>query len=55
MKILFLAAFVALGLTASCAPAAGRDGWGRPLSTGHPGPYDNTGHGGNQGGGGGGG
>jgi hypothetical protein len=55
MRIILVAAFAVLSLTTSCAPAANRDNWGRPASTIHQGPYDNTGHGGNQGGGGGGG
>ncbi|MDR3529525.1 MAG: hypothetical protein P4L90_03050 [Rhodopila sp.] len=54
MKIMVLAAFAALSLTASCTPVAGADRFGRPQTTYPQGPYDNTGHGGSQGGGGGG-
>lgn len=54
MRIIILAAFAVLSLTASCGPAANRDNSGRQASTIHQGAFDNTGHGGNQGGGGGG-
>jgi hypothetical protein len=54
MKYLIRVAFAALSL-ATIAPVANAATVGFPSSTYHSGPYDNTGHGGNQGGGGGGG
>jgi hypothetical protein len=44
MKYLIRAAFAALSL-ATIAPVANAATFGRPQSTYHQGPYDNTGHG----------
>ena len=45
MKNLVLAAFAALSLTAAIAPVANAALPGRPGTSYHAGPYDNTGHG----------
>ncbi len=45
MKSFFLAAFAALNLTAALMPAACAVSGGRPHTTYHSGPYDNTGNG----------
>jgi hypothetical protein len=52
---MIIVVFIMLALIAGCGPVSEADRWGRPASTYHPVPYDDTGHGGNQGGGGGGG
>ncbi len=44
MKTLILAAFAALSLTAVAAQAAQTSNYGRPQTTYHSGPYDNTGN-----------
>ncbi len=44
MKTMILAAFAALSLGTAVVPAANAASFGRPDSTIHQGPYDNTGH-----------
>ena len=45
MKTVILAAIAALSVAAAIVPAANAANFGRPHSTYHQGPYDNTGNG----------